>query len=409
MTETEKRYDTAPYDTAFDAAVLSAVPGQIPGTADVVLDATLFFPEEGGQTPDRGLLGGFPVIDVQISADNIITHTLKLSEESVSVPDAALPESLRPGSLLHGQIDWEHRYSNMQNHSGEHILSGILHSLYGYENVGFRLSDHTVTLDTSGLLSPEQILDLEQRANQVVWNNVPITCEYPSPEKLRTMEYRSKKELNGPVRIVTIEGVDVCACCAPHVRRTGEIGLIKILSAVREKKVTRLTILSGKRALLEMEHRQAELEKASRLMNEPQDTISAGVGRLLNEITALKESGKEKEMQYIRAELDQIRSRYIPGSDRQDLYLFERDLSTLSQRAFMNSLCEMGWRYAGVFVGNDADGWKYLIGSRGSDARVPNAKLREQLHAKGGGKPEMVQGTVPAGQEAILAALKSLS
>lgn len=402
---TIKLYDNAPYETEFDGTILSAQPGTAPGTVHVVLDQTLFFPEEGGQTPDRGTLADFPVVDVQISGDGIITHTLQTG--AGPSPGKEVPSSLLPGSTVHGRIDWNHRYSNMQNHSGEHILSGLLHSLYSYENVGFRLSDHTVTLDTSGLLTQEQILDLEQRANEVVWRNVPITCEYPSPERLAAMEYRSKKELSGPVRIVTIEGVDVCACCAPHVRRTGEIGLIKILSSLREKKVTRLTILSGKRALLEMEHRQEQLEKASHLMNEPQDTISGGVQRLLDEIGHLKESAKAKEMLYIEARLDDIRRQNsLCGTSGKTIFLFESDLSPLSQRAFMNSLCDMGYLYAGVFVGNDTDGWNYLIGSRSADARIPNAALKEQFQARGGGKPDMVQGSVRASEGTIRNALQ---
>lgn len=403
MKETVRLYDTQPYNTEFDATILFSCE-QAPGEIQVILSDTLFFPEEGGQTPDRGTLAGLPVADVQISKDRIITHTLKAIPEKTA---AALTTILAPGQTIHGILDWQHRYSNMQNHSGEHILSGLLHRLWGYENVGFRLSDNTVTLDTSGVLSREDLLLLEERANEAVWSNVPITCEYPPEEVLQQLDYRSKKEIDGRIRIVTIEGIDVCACCAPHVRRTGEIGLIKILAADRSKDSTRLTIVCGRRALLEMQRRQQQLEKASHLMNEPQETVSSGVQRLLNEVAELKEACRAREQQYLEARLDHLRTQFSDtGSlSERDLYLFESGLSVLSQRSFMNALCDMGWRYAGIFVGNDADGWKYLIGGRGADARIPNGILRGAFQARGGGKPDMVQGTVMASKEAILRTL----
>lgn len=399
MEETVRLYDLQPYQTEFDAAVLVSRPSSDPGKAEVILSATLFFPEEGGQTPDRGTLAGFPVCDVQISGDRVITHVLQVG---AGREDAALAGSLAPGQTVHGVLDWQHRYSNMQNHSGEHILSGLLHRIWGYENVGFRLSDNTVTLDTGGLLSAEDLLLLEEKANQAVWSNARILCEYPDAGALLAMDYRSKKAIDGAVRIVTIEGIDVCACCAPHVRRTGEIGLIKILGSEKSKDSTRLFIACGERALRAIQQQQKQLEEASRLMNEPQDNVAGGVQRLLHEISGLKEACREKEQQYVEARLDAIRRETgKQTAPPQDLFLFESSLSVLSQRSFMNSLCDMGWRYAGVFVGNEESGWKYLIGGRGSDTRLVNQRLRESFGARGGGKPEMVQGTVIASEAEI--------
>lgn len=417
--ETIRLFDAEPYQTQFTAVILDVRPGKRPGTADAVLDETLFFPEEGGQTPDRGVLAGFPVVDVQIDQANVITHTLDVSGGD--------PHALAPGQTVTGSINWAHRYSNMQNHSGEHVLSGLLHSIYGYENVGFRLSDNTVTLDTSGHLTQEQLFDLETKANEVVWRNVPITCEYPPSEILKDLSYRSKKEIDGAVRIVTIEGVDVCACCAPHVGRTGEIGLIKILSAINSRGgSTRITLVCGARALQQVQLAQTQLETASHLMNEPQESVAEGVRRLQNEIAALKMQCREAEQRLIDAELQRIRAAAPSGEiiGRQDCWIFEGELSVLGQRAFMNRLCDMGWRYAGVFCGSDGDAfqadspgqenrspssgpssWKYLIGSRSADARIPNSVLKETFKARGGGKPDMVQGTVPARQEEIRRAL----
>lgn len=392
MKTTIKLYDNTPYATEFDAVILDVQPARRENLAAVVLDATLFFPEEGGQTPDKGLLSGFPVADVQIAADGCITHFVELP------PHTEPAAVLHAGETVHGQLDWEHRFSNMQNHSGEHILSGLLHRMYGYENVGFRLSEHTVTLDTAGDLTPEQVQTLEREANAAVWRNLPIHCTYPSATELEEMSYRSKKAIDGPVRIVSIEGIDVCACCAPHVAATGEIGLIKILSAEKNRSATRLTFLCGGRALREMQRRQEELLRVSHLIHEPVETVSGGVQKRLDEIYALKGSLYQKELQYIEARLAALPA---AGDASADTYLFENDLSPRAQRELMNRLCERNGRYAGVFVGNDGEGWKYLIGSRTADAGIPGALLRKELGARGGGKADMVQGSLDAPEDRI--------
>jgi len=400
--QTRKLYDDDPYASAFDAVVLyTEAKGK--NALEVVLDQTLFFPEEGGQTPDRGTLADFPVTDVQIR-DGVITHLLSTREGS------DLPQ---PGQRVQGRIDWPHRFSNMQNHTGEHILSGLLHNLYAYENIGFRLSDHTVTLDTSGLLDDEALLTLERRANEVVWANVPVICAYPSPDELRSLSYRSKKEIDGPVRIVTIEGVDRCACCAPHVARTGEIGLIRIIDAVREGQHMRLTIVCGSRALEDLQIKAGQLSQISRLTSLPQERAASGVERLLQENIRLRESSRQLELNFVARIIQQYTGtaalppqalgsgsldRCISGKDA---FIFEASLSAGAQRELMNRLLEFPFRFAGVFVGNDKEGWHYCIGSRRQDAGLPGRMLREKLHARGGGSAMMVQGSVGASRADI--------
>ena len=262
---TKKLYYEDAYATEFSAKALS-VEGN-----DVVLDQTLFFPEEGGQSPDQGVLAGRRVLDVQIK-DGEIHHILgDMAEEEERVPygilrfaqnDKAIvseervpygilrfaqndkafvseerhlaavngtDENLVPGMLVFGRISWPHRFSNMQQHSGEHLFSGIVHRSFGLENVGFHLSDSEVTLDYNGPLSMEQLLWVEREANAVIVRNIPCEVEFLSGEAARTAEYRSKLELSGEVRVVHFPGVDACACCAPHVARTGEIGCLKVV------------------------------------------------------------------------------------------------------------------------------------------------------------------------------------
>ena len=202
---------------------------------EVIVNRTVFFPEGGGQSADIGWICNvgngktrksvmMAVTDVQIS-DGLIRHTVICPEGN--------PDPFRPGEQVLLQINWERRFGFMQNHTGEHILSGLMHNRYGFDNIGFHLSDNSVTLDVNGQLDEEEILLLEWEANEVIYNNLPVEVSYPDEEMLEKTSYRSKIEIEGQVRLVTIPDVDVCACCATHVRRTGEIGLIKIVKVLR--------------------------------------------------------------------------------------------------------------------------------------------------------------------------------
>ena len=228
---TTRLFDQDAYLGEFEATVERSVCEG--GMYRVLLDQTAFFPEGGGQPADEGTLDGIFVTDVQ-EIDGEIWHT-------VEAP-------LEPGKTVVGKLDFEKRFSNMQNHCGEHIVSGIVHRIYGFNNVGFHMGSDVITVDFDGVLTEEQLYDVEQEANEAVLRNVPVTISYPSKEELETMDYRSKKEIEGQVRIVTIEGYDSCACCGTHVAKTGEIRLIKILSAQKNKGGVRVTMLSGEKA-----------------------------------------------------------------------------------------------------------------------------------------------------------------
>jgi len=246
MTMTKKLYDLDSHRRDFTAEVLRC-------DADgeryaVVLDQTLFFPEGGGQPADTGVLGGARVLDVQITQEAIVHYT-----------DAPLT----PGAQVRGEIDWPQRFRRMQGHSGEHIISGLIHSEYGLDNVGFHLGQDTITMDYNGELTWPQLMHIEQLANEAVYRNVPIRTEYPSPEQLAQMTYRSKLDLTEDVRIVTVEGYDVCACCAPHVSCTGEIGAIKFTSVMRHRGGIRVTILCGSDAEMDYREKSAQIAALS--------------------------------------------------------------------------------------------------------------------------------------------------
>ncbi len=206
--ETEKLYYQDPYQTTFTARVLTCEPSK--GGCLVTLDQTAFFPEGGGQPADRGTLGGANVLDVQ-TRQGVITH----------LTDAPL----EAGSAVEGVLDMEHRLDSMQQHSGEHILSGILHRMFGCENVGFHIGQEETTLDTSLPIPPGRGWPPPRpRPTEAIWRDTPAEITFPAPEALAQLDYRSKKELTGQVRIVTFPGADCCACCGTHVRRAGEVG-----------------------------------------------------------------------------------------------------------------------------------------------------------------------------------------
>ena len=387
METTKKLYDLDAYGTEFEAKVLTCEEVKKKDTTGyaVTLDQTLFFPEEGGQSPDQGTINGISVLDVQIKKD-VIIHTL------------AAPVEV--GSTVKGKIDWKHRFYNMQQHSGEHIFSGLVHSRFGYENVGFHLSDQTVTMDFNGVLSEADVAEVEYAVNEAIIKNIPIEVTFPTKEELETLDYRSKIEIEGQVRIVTIPGYDVCACCAPHVKRTGEIGMLKVLNVQSYKGGVRISILCGFRALLEFRKKAEVLSELSAKLSANQEGLGEAVDKLKNTNQAMKAklaAANEKMMQQKLSE--------IPA-DQTDVLLFEEDLDVPVMRNAVNALVEAHSGICGIFAGSDADGYHYIIGSRSKDCRETAAALREKFGAKGGGKPEMVQGSVTASEADIRSVLE---
>lgn len=374
---TIKLYDVYPYDKSFQANVISCI--KCEQYYDVVLDQTLFFPEEGGQNCDKGTINNVEVFDVQIK-NHIIHHYL------------AAPID---GSV-EGMIDFDYRYSNMQNHSGEHILSGLIHSLYGFNNVGFHLGDNEITTDYDGFLSKEQLQDIENKVNQVILDNKLIKCYYP--EHIQALQYRSKKEIDGDIRIVEIEDTDMCACCAPHVRSTSEIGLFKIVKAIKYKKGMRIHFLCGKRAIDDYQIKHNEVIIISNLLSSPVYSVSQHVQRILEENNQFKQtiSSLKKEM------IDYSCQSLVLADEHIE---FTEDMERSLQQYYLNQLLIKSRKMAAVFVGSNHH-YRFMIAST-EDARIYIESLKEKYPVKGGGKKDMVQGTIVASQEEILAILKN--
>ena len=368
--------------TDFTATVISCEPIPDQKLYRILLDATAFFPEEGGQTADKGTLNEQIVKDVQIENDLIYHY--------VDKPFA-------PGDTVTGHVDWEQRFDFMQQHSGEHIVSGLVHERFGYNNVGFHLSVNEVTLDFNGPLTPEDIREVELLANQAIYRNLPIEISYPTKEELTILAYRSKIEIDGQVRIVTIPGVDVCACCAPHVATTGAIGIIKITNCQSHRGGVRLNILCGQRALMDYNKKQDSVTAVSVALSAKPDFIADAVLKLKEDMLKQKERINALQAQYLEVCISTLPS----PSESENALLFVDPMDTIALRNTVNTLAERYSGYCGVFSGNEETGYQFIVGSSQKDCRALAQTLRETFGAKGGGSTSMIQGSVTASRERI--------
>ena len=382
---TEKLYYQNSHLFTFDALVLDCR-AEKKGWS-VVLDRSCFFPEGGGQPADTGIIGSARVWDVHERAGEIRHYT-----------DAPLTV----GESVRGSVDAEQRLRRMQNHSGEHILSGLVHSAFGYDNVGFHMGADCMIIDFSGELGWEQLMELETQVNAVIRENLPLHIWFPSEEELKTLTYRSKLELTENVRIVEIPGVDRCACCAPHVERTGEVGLLKILDSQRHRGGQRVSVICGMDALEDYRLRQESVTEISRALSAKRDEVTRAVQRLQLEQQGMKERCDALSLALIR---------YMAEAEAEtagNIILFDAVLGEIAQRELVNLLMEKAGGLAAVFCGSEEKGWRYIIGSRSLDLRALTKSVNAAIDGRGGGTPQMIQGSARAAADKIRDGLNSL-
>lgn len=370
MNFTERIYDTDSYCREFEATVISCQKNA--DVYDVILNRTAFFPEGGGQAPDKGSLGGSEVLDVQIK-EGIIIH--KVASE------------LPCGESVKGEIDWELRFKRMQRHTGEHILSGVINSLFGYSNVGFHMSEVETTADFDGVLSQSDVEKIENETNRIIWENHKIKAFYPTDEEAANTNYRSKLDNIKNLRLVTIEGVDCCACCAPHVQRTGEVGIVKIIGSVPNKGGTRLTLLAGSAALEDYAKLNYMNNQIMKLLSASRESVAEAVGRQTDLIKALR---YENENLSNRLAWSELSTTQINGC----VYAFSENLSYEQLRYCSNILAQSSAVLSMLFSTNDGENYIYAVGSREYDTRPIVKALNEAFEGKGGGKPNYVQGKI---------------
>ena len=382
---TEKLYYQDSHLFTFEAAVLDCRKEK--KGYSVVLDRTAFFPEGGGQLADTGVLGGVRVLDVHERGGEIRHCT-----------DAPL----EIGAHVEGIVDAGQRLCRMQNHSGEHILSGLVHNAYGFNNVGFHMGAECMIIDFSGELTWEQLTELETRANEVVRQNIPLHIWFPDANELQSLEYRSKLELTENVRIVEIPGVDRCACCAPHVKRTGEVGIVKILDSQRHRGGVRVSVVCGLDALEDYRARQESVTEISRALSAKRGEVTRAVQRVLNEQQSMKERCDALSLALIR---------YMAEGEPEtagNILVFDATLGEIAQRELVNRLMEKAGGFAAVFCGSNEDGWRYIVGSRCLDLRAMSREINAAIQGRGGGTPQMIQGSARADRAEIEAGLRAL-
>ncbi len=375
---TERLFEDNPYECRFAATVLDCRDlGD--GAYDIILDQTAFFPEGGGQAGDRGAIGGIPVENSRAREGEILHRT---------------HAPLDIGKTVDCEIDFATRFDRMQNHTAEHIVSGIAHALLGTTNVGFHLNDEEITLDFDRVLSREELDLIEDKANAAVAANLPVRIFYPTAGELSAIDYRSKKELSGRVRLVEIEGVDLCACCAPHVSRTGEIGIIKLLDFIHYKGGVRIHLLAGRRALSDYRARYAATAAISRALSVPQSECVLGVERILSEL------GERKlQAANLSRALCAARAASLSPNAAGNILAFYEDTDDLSLRNTALAALARGATVAAVLSENES-GFAIAITAR-AGLRSLTPALRARLSLRGGGSDELVQGRTAATREEI--------
>ena len=345
----------------------------------VTLDATAFYPEGGGQLCDLGTLNGIPVLDVQ-EKENSVIHLCK--------------QPLTPGSRVTGRIDWERRFDLMQQHSGEHIVSGVAHAMFGCHNVGFHMGAEVITIDFDTLIPLESLEEIEQRANRAVFENLPVRCWYPGQEELPGVAYRTKKVLPWPVRIVQIPGYDSCACCGVHVAATGEIGMIKLLSCVKFHQGVRIEMVCGQRALTLLsqvyeQNRQVSQAFSAKLLE------TGAAARKMNEALAAE---KFRNGALLRQLFDGIAGEY---AGRGDVVYFAEGLEPATVRELADRIARSCGGTAAVFSGTDDRGYSVCLVNKDGDVKALGQAMNAVLNGRGGGKPGFFQGSVKATESEI--------
>lgn len=374
--ETEKLYYADPFLTDFTATVLDCQPGK--NGYLVTLDRTAFYPEGGGQPADHGVLDGAVVTDVH-EKNGVILHNV---DRAVEI-----------GKTVTGTIDWGRRFDHMQQHSGEHICSGLICERFHCDNVGFHMGADIVTIDFNADISWEELLEIEAKANQYLYENHPIDIQFHRGAELEAIDYRSKKALEGDVRIVAFPGADCCACCGTHVVRSGQVGLVKFLSVQKFRDGVRIELLSGKRAHRYLSECWAQDVRIAQALSVKPNASFAGVERVLAELSALKQRCAKLE----ESVFAQTAAQY---EGKGDVLLFEDEMSGDSLRKLCDAVTNHCGGRCAVFAGADG-AYKYAIGHVGGDLRELTKKMNAELSGRGGGKPNFVQGSVAAARGAI--------
>lgn len=370
-----KLYDENAYIKEFEAKVLACE--KCEKGYEILLDRTAFFPEAGGQMADKGTLDSLEVSDVQIKQETVYHYT---------------KAPLEIGKTVSGVLNFERRFNFMQNHSGEHIISGIVNKVYGFDNVGFHLSEEFATIDFNGILDREQLDQIEILANKCVFENADIRAYYPTDEELKNIKYRSKKELDGAIRIVQIGDTDICACCAPHVRKTGEIGIIKLLDFERMRGGTRIIFKCGSFALADYQNKYKNIAEISALLSAKQNETADAVKQLDQKATKLNQ-----EIQNLKKRMISIIVSSFSGNKKVGFY---EDFDVKELQLLADSLHKTYGGLKAVFSKTE-QGYSFAICDETDALDKFFKQFKANFNVRGGGRNGMVQGSVIADMDEL--------
>ena len=373
----EKLYYQDCHMRAFTARVTGCV--KTDKGYEITLDQTAFYPEGGGQACDLGTL-----------ADARVLYVKEQGEAVVHLCD----KPLETGETVVGAIDWDRRFDLMQQHTGEHIVSGIINRRFGWHNVGFHMGSEVITIDFDGQIPAEALAEIEKEANQWVWQNLPLRCWYPSEAELPTVSYRSKRQLPWPVRVVEIPGVDICACCGVHVAATGEVGMIKLFSCVKFHQGVRIEMACGGRALAFLSDVYEQNRQVSQAFSAKVLETGEAARRMNEALTGEK---------YRAAALQKQIFGYIAGQYRGqgNVLHFEDKLPPSGVRELAEQIADVCGGTAAVFSGSSGR-FDVCLAHPGADVKELGSRMAKALNGRGGGKPGFFQGSVQTEKEEIL-------
>lgn len=286
-------YDLEPYRKSAEVDViyveeLSEKDPQSGARFKVLTSETVFYPEGGGQPGDTGVFVDLKNNKTYEVLDTRYDFKASDTEEENPLIFHFLAEKISSDIPIRQEIDWERRFTHSQQHSTEHILAGLVHNKYGYMNVGFHLGKEYTTIDFDGPLSYQEMQEIVDQANTIVWQNNPIDIKVYTAEEAKNMDYRAKIELNNLVRLIDIPNVDVCACCGTHVKATGDIGLIICTNVEKYRNGVRITFLAGTRAYKYVREQQEISNALVQRLNMPYLDLEEGVLRLENKVNELE-------------------------------------------------------------------------------------------------------------------------
>ena len=368
---TEKIYEKNAYCSEFTGKVISCISNG--DFYEVVLDKTAFFPEGGGQGADKGTLNGEEVCDVQEKGKEIV-HFLR--------------NPVSENTRVSGVLDWDVRFARMQSHTGEHIISGIVHSMFGYDNIGFHMSDSLMTVDFSGPLSAEDIAKVEEESNRAIYKNASVSVVYPDKEEADKMDFRSKIDIDNGLRVVNIDGIDSCACCAPHVNATGEVGIIKVIDFYHNKKGTRIELLAGISAVRDYAFLNSVNKGLMKMFSAKRDAVLDGAEKLNDSVQSLQNENKRLSKEVATASLKPVEA---PSG----VYAFLENASYDDLRFCANNLTENN-KNSVLLSKSGENEYLYVVASSENRAREIATRLNSAFNGKGGGKDNYCQGKLTA-------------